>query len=401
MADLVPFRALRPSADRVGSMIAPPYDVMGPSEVRRWRETDPTNITHVDVALPEDGDAPYVELAGRLRHMIGTGVLRRDERPTLTIHRMSFTNALGAHRTISGVVGALEVTHGEGAGVLAHERTTPKASTDRFDLTIATETNLSPVWGLALGAGLTELLGDPGVDTMVAQMDDSAAGPVAHRWEVIDQPSRIAAIRDVIARDDVLIADGHHRYGVAQRVLSDHVDRLPGATHTLAFISDLTEDQLSVAAIHRVYDGVSTERLREALSVGYQLEMGDPIESAAAAVSLPSIIAERDQPCLITPGGTVEWLESRSEVFDGVRDLDGARLEYLLRDVAHEVDYVHDPVEAAELALSRRPGAVLIRPVGIAEITRTGRTGELMPPKSTFFSPKLPTGAVLRPLDGR
>jgi hypothetical protein len=150
-----------------------------------------------------------------------------------------------------------------------------------------------------------------------------------------------------------------------------------------------------------VYDGVSTERLREALSVGYQLEMGGPIESAAAAVSLPSIIAERDQPCLITPGGTVEWLESRSEVFDGVRDLDGARLEYLLREVAHEVDYVHDPVEAAELALSRRPGAVLIRPVGIAEITRTGRTGELMPPKSTFFSPKLPTGAVLRPLDGR
>ena len=401
MADLVPFRALRPSADRVGSMIAPPYDVMGPSEVRRWRETDPTNITHVDVALPEDGDAPYVELAGRLRNMIGTGVLRRDERPTLTIHRMSFTNALGAHRTISGVVGALEVTHGEGAGVLAHERTTPKASTDRFDLTIATETNLSPVWGLALGAGLTELLGDPGVDTMVAQMDDSAAGPVTHRWEVIDQPSRIAAIRDVIARDDVLIADGHHRYGVAQRVRSDHVDRLPGATHTLAFISDLTEEQLSVAAIHRVYDGVSTERLREALSVGYQLEMGGPIESAAAAVSLPSIIAERDQPCLITPGGTVEWLESRSEVFDGVRDLDGARLEYLLREVAHEVDYVHDPVEAAELALSRRPGAVLIRPVGIAEITRTGRTGELMPPKSTFFSPKLPTGAVLRPLDGR
>jgi uncharacterized protein (DUF1015 family) len=85
-----------------------------------------------------------------------------------------------------------------------------------------------------------------------------------------------------------------------------------------------------------------------------------------------------------------------------VRDLDGARLEHLLAEVAHEVHYLHDPVEAAELVLTgRRSAAVLIRPVGIAEITRTGRTGELMPPKSTFFSPKLPTGAVLRPLDGR
>jgi uncharacterized protein (DUF1015 family) len=402
MAELLPFRALRPSADRIGSTIAPPYDVMGLDEVRRWRRSDPGNITHVDLALPEDGEQPYVELARRLETWVASGRLLRDEEPTLTIHRMTFTDALGVERTISGVLGALEVTHGDGSTVLAHERTTPKASTDRYDLTVATATNLSPVWGLALGAGLTELLAEPGSNPLDARMDDSAAGSVAHRWEVVDEPGRIAAIREAVARDDVLIADGHHRYGVARRVLEDHSSRLPGADHTLAFISDLTEDQLSVAAIHRVYSGVAADGLRAALIDGYRPTTGGTLAAASQAANLPSQIAEREQPCLITPGGNVEWLEARPESLDCVRDLDGARLEHLLAEVAHEVHYLHDPVEAAELVLTgRRSAAVLIRPVGIAEITRTGRTGELMPPKSTFFSPKLPTGAVLRPLDGR
>ena len=115
-----------------------------------------------------------------------------------------------ARRGIAGVLGALEVVDLEAGGVLRtsgqHE-----ASTDRLDLTRATEANLSPVWGLSLSSGLTELLAEPGVG--LGAVTDQG---VEHVLERVTDLERIAAIRDKLAADDVLIADGHHRYGVAR-----------------------------------------------------------------------------------------------------------------------------------------------------------------------------------------
>ena len=100
----------------------------------------------------------------------------------------------------------------EGAGgVLPHERITPKASTDRLDLTRATTTNLSPVWGLSLASGLTALLSEPGEPLASVTVDG-----VAHVVERVTDPDRIRAIADKIGTDDVLIADGHHRYGISR-----------------------------------------------------------------------------------------------------------------------------------------------------------------------------------------
>src|SRR5918998_1507133 len=82
--------------------------------------------------------------------------------PSFTIYRMRFTDDTGTARDIAGVVGGLEITDEGAGGVLPHERTTPKASTDRLDLTRATRANLSPVWGLSLASGLTALLAEPG-----------------------------------------------------------------------------------------------------------------------------------------------------------------------------------------------------------------------------------------------
>ena len=99
--------------------------------------------------------------AERLETWITEGVLVRDEQPSFTLYRMRFVDAAGRDRQIVGVLGALEVVDEGAGGVLPHERTTPKASTDRLDLTRATNANLSPIWGLSLAGGLTELLAAP------------------------------------------------------------------------------------------------------------------------------------------------------------------------------------------------------------------------------------------------
>ena len=110
--------------------------------------------------------------------------------------------------------------------------------------------------------------------------------------------------------------------------------------------------------------------------------------------------------CLVRPDGSGVWLTPRPEAFSNVRALDGAYLEHALQDVravdgsAIEVAYQHGVANVVDLVRGGdADAAVLIRPTSIDEIRRTAVERLLMPPKSTFFTPKLRTGLVLRPLD--
>ena len=175
--------------------------------------------------------------------------------------------------------------------------------------------------------------------------------------------------------------------------------RPPGANttdaeDTLVFVSELVEDQLSVEAIHRLYADVHVDDLVAALDEGFDRSpAGTPSAETLAEMD------DRGVMCLVRPDGNAEWLAPKPGVFDGIRALDGLWLEELLSGVEHSVTYQHgvDRVVAA-VAGGDAHAAVLIRPVSVAEIERTAREGVVMPPKSTFFTPKLLTGLVIRPL---
>jgi len=387
-----PFAALRYTVD-LDDVIAPPYDVVSDAEVDALAARDEHNIVHVDIPRERDGDGRYTAAAERLRSWIAAGVIAPDAAPSLTLYRMRFTDSTGADRDIVGVMGGLEVVDEGAGGVLPHERTTPKASTDRLDLTRATECNMSPIWGLSLAGGLTDLLTPP-----AEPMGSVTVDGVDHIVERLTDAERIAAIRDAIGSDDVLIADGHHRYGIA-RTYRDEVRRSTGSTDTpaeltLAFVSELVAEQLSVDAIHRLYAAPAFDELRDRLAVSFDLEPAGPVDDSTLAQ-----MARRGALCLVDAAGDGAWLLPQAGVFDGVRALDGAWLEHALRDVAVDVTYQHgvDRVLGAVRSGAAAAG-VLIRPVSVEEIERTAREGLLMPPKSTFFTPKLRTGLVVRPL---
>ncbi|WP_028709195.1 DUF1015 family protein [Propionicicella superfundia] len=388
MPRFFPFPALRyaPGSD-LSAVTAPPYDVLSEADVTALAARDPHNIVHVDVPSGDPGS--YEAAAATLREWVRTGVLVRDERPSFTIYRMRFTDPTGATRQTSGVLGALGVYDYAEQQVLPHERITPKASTDRLDLTRATRANLSPVWGLSLAEGLTAALEKPGEPVGILTEDG-----VTHIVERVTDPARLAAIEQIVARDAVLIADGHHRYGVAQTYRAEREAAADpgGADTTLAFLNELVADQLSVAAIHRLYAGVPFADLRVALAACFDLSPG-PSPDAAALRRMD----ESGRLLLVAPDGSTEWLAPRADAFDGVRDLDGARLERALDGLDAHVTYQHGVAEVVEaLSGGRFSAAVLIRPTSVAEIVTTAREGLLMPPKSTFFTPKLQTGLTIR-----
>ena len=389
-----PFPALRYATDPLGDVTAPPYDVLSDADVDTLTGRHEHNIVRVDVPRERDGEDRYEQAADLLRTWLAEGILVRDDDPSFTLYRMSFVDAAGAEREIVGVLGALEVVDDDIGDVLPHERVTPKASTDRLDLTRASRVNLSPIWGLSLATGLTRLLTEPGEAVGSVTVDG-----VTHTVERVTSTERVAAISAMVWSDDVLIADGHHRYAVARRyrdeIRAESGDLGTPAESTLAFVSELVADQLSVEAIHRVYRGIDLPDLLAALEVGFEITPAGP-----AGPDTLAAMQERDALCLVEPDGTGHWLTPKAGAFDDLRALDGLWLEHLLDGTTAEVTYQHGVHELHTLMTTDDSvtAAVLIRPVGVDEIERTAREGLLMPPKSTFFTPKLLTGLVLRPL---
>jgi hypothetical protein len=148
-----------------------------------------------------------------------------------------------------------------------------------------------------------------------------------------------------------------------------------------------------VAAIHRLYTGIEIADLADALGRSFELIATERPDSKSLATL-------QQEGFLILVGRDAAWqMRAKSGRFDGVRPLDGGWLETALADVPLTVSYQHGLDETlSEVDSGHASAAVLIRPVSVAEIERTAREGLLMPPKSTFFTPKLKTGFVIRSL---
>jgi uncharacterized protein (DUF1015 family) len=398
-----PFAALRyrDAAHQLSALSAPPYDVLSPADRAHYAGLDPHNIVHIDCPVEDDGPGRYEKAAGDLAAWRASGDLTIDAEPTFTLYRMRFTDDSGRPRETVGVLGALEVVDSGAGGVLPHEQTTPKAKTDRLDLTRATECNLSPVWGLSLTAGLSELLREPGEP--VGSFTDEQG--VVHSVERISDPTRIAAIRDAVGSHPVVIADGHHRYAISRtyrdevRAASSPLAHAAGTT--LTYVAELVAEQLSIAAIHRLVHHASPARMAEILSTCYT-----PVSDVVVSGSTLQEMDDKGCLCLVRPDGTGTLYAEKPDAVKTIRALDSARLEHAITAAGESLDsvgiaYQHGVEEVLhELRNNNAQCAVLIRPVSLAEIRRTADEGLLMPPKSTFFTPKLRTGLVLRPLAG-
>lgn len=391
-----PFPGLRYSPSHISSLddvVCPPYDVISEAERVALESRSPSNVVRLELPHDETGDR-YERARLVLDSWRDGGVLHRDQAPAFYGYRMSYTDPSGRPASTVGVIGALGLEP-PGEGILPHEETTPKAKSDRLDLLRATRANLSPIWGLSPGTGLSRCLDTPDHPVERAVDDD---GIVHEAWPITD-PARISAIRAAVESAPVLIADGHHRFETGlnyqrEQESSGRAGADEGAV--MALVVELSDEQLTVQAIHRLVVGLPAGfDLAGALEEWFDVTPAEPVdrtilgrmqEAGALAVLTP------DQSYLARP---------RDKVTEAAtHDLDSSRLDVALAGLPeHQLVFQHGWDNcAAAVAAGAASAAVLLRPATVEQIAAISRGGVRMPPKTTFFWPKPRTGMVIREL---
>jgi len=412
MSDLVaPFRGERYAAvGRLSALIAPPYDVIDQAERARYAALAAENIVHVMLPEAPPGtpeDDRYRTAAERLATWRRTGVLRRDPEPVLYVLAQDFTLPTGERLTRRGVFAAVAAEGYEPRRIRPHERTHAGPKADRLALMRATATNIESIFLLA--PDRDRALADAVAHASQGTPDATAElNGVGIRLWIVHAPSPFP-----LPPSPLYIADGHHRYETASAYALEN----PGeaADRVLALIVSAQDPGLAVLPTHRVIFGTGRElermlaRWRDWFDVQPFAADRDPVAALASLGKgrTACLVADRSRilALLLKPGVLPDRLPSLAQS-TAVRDLDVARIESLVvKEILGAgtstpiVRYVADAKEA--LGMVQHGGAavaVLLNPTRVEQVFAVADAGDVMPPKSTYFVPKVPSGLVLRPL---
>ncbi len=417
MADVQPLRALHydlAAVGGLGNVTAPPYDVIDAAARERLLGRAPHNVVAID--LPQGGADPYAEAAGLLRRWRAEGAIVRDAQPALWALAQEYGTPDGAHRVRHGLFCRVRVEDYGPGRIRPHERTHPGPKEDRLRLTRATRANLSPIFSLYSdpdGAAREALEG--ALDGPAWGETEDEEGTVHRLWRVGD-PAVIATLQQALNDAELLIADGHHRYETA-RAYAEEIGGEGPHRYVLMCLVALEDPGLTVLPTHRLVRGLDSTRqeaLAAAIRRDFEIEEVSPDLLAPdgdgplrlgymdAHFRRPFRLSLRDQAIADAA------LADRSEAY---RRLDTAVLEALLLKGALGMDdeviahldglgYARRPDEVrALLETGEYDAAFLMRPTPIEQVRAVAATGESMPPKSTFFYPKILSGMLFNPLE--
>jgi uncharacterized protein (DUF1015 family) len=417
MTDVQPLRALHYDPAVAGPLpdvVAPPYDVIDASQRAELIARSPFNVVGVD--LPQGEPDPYAAARELFESWQQQGVLVRDEQPAVWAHTQDYSGPDGQARTRRGFFCRVRI-EGYGPGrVRPHERTHPGPKEDRLRLTRATRANISPIFSL---------YSDPSDAAWTALEPATAAAPwgevtdadgTVHRlWRVTD-PQAIAAVQAATRDAEILIADGHHRYETMQA----YAEELGGEgqhNYILMCLVALEDPGLTVFPTHRLINKLDDERraaLAQALERDFEISEV-PLDQLAPAPGEGPLelgyINSRDERAyrLILKDQAIAD-RALSGHSDAYRHLDTGVLETLLLkgvfglsddDISHfnGLFYARSTEEAIAMVRSGEyDAAFVMRPTPISQVRDIAAEGENMPPKSTYFFPKLLTGLLFNPL---
>jgi uncharacterized protein (DUF1015 family) len=400
-----PFRALRPAPGRAAEVLAPPYDVLSSAEARERAKDKPWSFLHVskaEIDLAPSADpydaAVYAKAADNLRAVTNAGVLMRDAKPCYYVYRLTWRG-----RTQTGLAAIASLDAYAANRIRKHELTTPAKEDDRVRQIEAVNAQTGPVMmaypeAPQLDAALARAA------SREAAVDVTGADGVRHQLWVIDADAAIAELTRIVdALPALYIADGHHRSAAALRVAQA---RGGDGSHRYFLSVLFPKAEMTILDYNRVLrdlNGHGPEQLLAALRGAYTVEPSDGEARPAEAGEVGMVL-----------GGRWYRLKLRSAP-QSADPIERLPITLLTRNVIEPIFGITDPRtdkridfvgggrglgELERLVASGAAAAAFaLYPTQMDDLMAVADAGAIMPPKSTWFEPKLADGMVNHVLD--
>ena len=435
MPDVSAFRGTLFDPDRVAvsSVLAPPYDVIDDAWHKQLKEKHKNNC--VRLVSPEgEGALKYENARKSLANWVKSGILRRDERPALYRYHQTFSlRGLPSTKVVrKGFIGAVRLHEFSDNVIRRHEETLQNPKVDRLNLMRATRSHLSQIFtmysdteGVVDAAFASVVDGEP---ALRGTTDDQT---VHELWR-LENVVEIAKIQRFFKSRHLYIADGHHRYEtmLALRRELDPSFRSRDLAFGTMFLSNMDDPGLVVFPTHRMVHSVgnfSKDALIEKLKPYFEVQTTrensiNPIEMAAfvterlqtlgaSAVTFAMVFADEPVPLFLSlrkdanlqkfdfntesPASRLDVTILHRVILDQLIGIDQAAKEQ-----EKNIHYIKD-IDDALVRMRKREGQVcfFMNATSLQQVKDVSDAKEVMPPKSTYFFPKIASGLVIRELD--
>ena len=435
MALISPFQAWRYNPERVAvqQVVTQPYDKISPEMQERYYQASPYNLVRIILGkrLPGDAEAEnvYTRAATSFQNWRQTGVLRRDDEPSLYLYSQTFTvPGIAVRAERRGFIGLGQIEPYSAGVVFRHEQTLAKPKADRLDLLRANRAHFGQLFMLYNGAGKVDSPLDSAASRN-ADIEVTDEYDVVHRVWKISDASVIASVQEQMRDKKLIIADGHHRYETALTYRNER--RADATTETevpapydsvmMTFV-DMDRPGLVILPTHRLVFGLpsfSAAQFQAEARKFFNLEEVDASIDAARATAVlrqaghagtALLVVTADRAFLLhTPKaiGTALFgnLSLRQQALDVVQ-LHTCLLEGVLK-ISEEairnqenVSYCREAAEAlSQVQTGKVQAALLMNPVRMEQVRDIAFAGEVLPQKSTDFYPKLLSGLTIYALE--
>lgn len=405
MAEIVPFRGILYNMDRLegGDVVSPPYDIITPSEREALYKKSPFNIVRIDSGEELEGDSEeenkYLRAQKHLSEWLKEGILVKDDTPSFYAYEMRY-EMQGKMKSTLGFFGLVRLEE-LGRGIYPHEATHSKPKTDRLSLLAACRANTSPIFSIYRSPErkASEALKKAASEKPRIEAEDKDGA--VHRLWPVSEPASIKAICEDLSGRAIFIADGHHRYETALEYRNSMRLKNPAQSpnapldYVLMFLANIEDGGLTILPAHRLVKshGDIIKLMKGHMSIEALPEGSDIPREISGKTNAFGLYLEGKGFVLKYGGGETSHMEPALGSLD-VAVLHDAVLKKLL--TASEVGYEMDWRLCVKMVDGGRyKAAFFLNPTTVEEVEAVALSLNRMPPKSTYFYPKVMTGFVI------
>lgn len=421
MSSIRPFQAIHYNLSKAGeakNVVSPPYDVISEQEQLFLHNLSPYNFTHIDLGRdkPQDDkdNNKYTRAKKTFEDWLKKGVMVQDEKPAIYFYKQEY-KVMGEKYNRLGFIALMELRDDQDSKVYPHENTHAKAVDDRLRLTKELNANLSSIFVCYSDRDRkAEKIFQKNVTSQKPMVDIEDDDRVRHKLWRLDDPDLIREISESLEGQNLFIADGHHRYKVAQEYRQSRLARKTNPPNdepynfVMTYFTNLDSRDLQIFPMHRIIKHLpqNLDFLEEHFRIDRLRNKDDLLVPLARAGRNEYAFGlyQRDGIRLLRLKNKLLIDQYIKEGSPEYKRLDANILKHFILDrvgvLSEDIIYTKDFQEATTLVDNGEADAsFLMNPVSIQQFKAIALNAERMPPKTTYFYPKVLSGLTVYKID--